>query len=228
MARWRRHDSLPTDCLGRRSSLIFEPTRVKKDPRSFFKGQALAFYKPMGAVRMCRCLRRWSCCMWRAWRIIPSEFLSGARSISAAPGRRKWPVLLLIKMGSLDRFEIGQYPLARTPTLGLPSFQSRALPKAVEHLALHSEVGLQIASRCRHRGVTQIVTNGRQINAGLEQRDGATVAQHVRVNRRTRQAGVFLTSEAVIVTQEVSDPIAGERLTVRVQEDLTFRWSRSL
>ena len=108
--------------------------------------------------------------------IIPSELLSGARNISAAPGPRKWPVLLLIKMGSLDPFKIGQYPLAWTPTLGLPSFQSRALPKAVQHLALRSEVGLQIASRGRHRGVPQIITNGRQINAGLEQRDGATVA----------------------------------------------------
>ena len=163
--------------------------------------------------------------MWRAWRIIPSELLSGARNISAAPGPRKWPVLLLIKMGSLDRFEIGQYPLAWTPTLGLPNFQSRALPKAVEYLALHSEVGLQIASRCRHRGVAQIITNDCQIYAGLEQRDGATVAQHMRVNRRARQAGVFLTSEAVIVTQEVSNAIAGERLTVRVQENPSFRWS---
>jgi len=32
----------------RRSSLIFAPTRVRKDPRSFFKDRALAFYKPMG------------------------------------------------------------------------------------------------------------------------------------------------------------------------------------
>src|ERR1035441_333892 len=90
MARWRRHDSLPTDCRGRRSSLIFEPTRVKKDPRSFFKGRALAFYKPMGAVRMCRCLRRWSCCMWHAWPIFVEAY-SRLEPTRPCPWISRWP-----------------------------------------------------------------------------------------------------------------------------------------
>ena len=74
-------------------------------------------------------------------------------------------------MPFLNRLQIGQQALTGTPSFRLIALQPGPLPKLTEHFAFHGEIGLEITTRRGHRAVAQIVTDGGQVNACLEQRN---------------------------------------------------------
>ena len=53
-------------------------------------------------------------------------------------------------------------------------------PECLECLLLELQIAGGVASGCRHADVAQLVTNYREVDAGLKQRNSARVAQEVR------------------------------------------------
>src|SRR5579862_1250074 len=77
-------------------------------------------------------------------------------------------------------FEKGEQLRRRLP-LPCPSWsETGSLPECVEHLAFHLQVRGDVAAGCADRRVAKVVANDSHIDARLQKRDRATVAEHVR------------------------------------------------
>jgi len=62
----------------------FRTDKSQQGPKEFLQGTTARFLQTDGAARMCRSLRLWNCCMWRAWRIFVAASSRRART-------RPWP-----------------------------------------------------------------------------------------------------------------------------------------
>ena len=122
----------------------------------------------------------------------------------------------------LNRFKIGKHSLTGAPSFGLPAFQSRTFPEFAKHLTFRGQVRLQIAARGGDRTVTQVVSNGGQLNARLEQSHCATMAKYVRVNRPQRQRGVSFSRKVIVMAKHICNTVTGEWLAARIQKDVPF------
>ena len=71
-----------------------------------------------------------------------------------------------------------------TPTKSCP------LPERLDNSALHLQVGGDVAIRGRYAGVSEVVADDGEVDASLEERDGAAVPKDVRRGRGPAENGV--------------------------------------
>ena len=74
-----------------------------------------------------------------------------------------------------------------------------------ERLALEIKVGARIAHRGGHTGVAEQLTDGRELDVGLEQVDGGRVTKRVRMNAPALGRGPILRQ---VLAQEIAIPNA--------------------
>ena len=96
-------------------------------------------------------------------------------------------VELLIMLS--QRLEESQQIRPWPPVCWLAFGQARSLPEGIEDFPFHGEVRRDIPAGRRDGGVPKIVSDDRDVHAGLQQGDGTAMAQNVGSNPPLLQGG---------------------------------------
>ena len=113
------------------------------------------------------------------------------------------------------------------PGLGLGRLDPRMLPEGLQRIALHLQICRDVSAGGGHAGMAEIVADDGHVGAGLEQRHRATVAQYMGRDPLVGERRTLLCCDRRdIFAQDVGDPVAGQRLTVPIHEDMLLVGAR--
>src|ERR1019366_6158539 len=94
-----------------------------------------------------------------------------------------------------------------------------SLPKGLEYIPLHFQIcGEVTAGRC-HRCVPEVIADDSEIDPGLEQGHGATVAEHMGRHMVPAKVGHRFSGTPYIFVDEIGNPVAGKWSAAGVAED---------
>jgi hypothetical protein len=128
--------------------------------------------------------------------------------------------LIDIKLTGLEGAEEGEHV-----RLGLPGFRLRWLdagmgPKDLHGLALHLEICRDVSPSGGDTGMTKVVAYDCDVRTRLQKRDRTAVSQDMRRHLLARELRAILRRRRRVFTQDVSDAIARQWLTLSVGEDV--------
>ena len=138
-----------------------------------------------------------------------------SRREASRGGWRSWPPH---KVGAIRETARTRAIGCWLPRLGPRRLNARLLPERLHGVALHLQVGRDVATRRGDTCMADVIADHRDIGHGLLQRDGAAVPQHVRCDVLALQRWVGLSCRSRMLGKYIGGPVARHRLAVPVEK----------
>jgi transposase IS66 family protein len=162
----------------------------------------------------------------RAWsnagasRIIWSAVLSGAPSRMHRFPQGLCPARPRINPRRSERLQEREQIRLGPPGLGLCWLDPGVFPEVAHGIALHLQVGRDVAPGGGHARVAEIVADHSHVGARLQQRRRAAVAKSVWGDAHASECRVLGCDGQHLLAQDVGDTVGSQRLLVTVHEDM--------
>jgi len=82
------------------------------------------------------------------------------------------------------------------------------MPERLQYLALHLDIRGDVPTGRRHANVPEVVPNHGEVDAGLQERDGATVTENVGADPAPPQRWQLVSRAIDLLGEQVRSPLA--------------------